>query len=70
VRARQEWNELQIRTSGRVSEAQWRTLVTDFKMLRLRVGNATEYEATRLALGLTSTQPPRSVTFSYRCKSR
>jgi hypothetical protein len=49
ARARQEWYELRLRTSGRVSEAQWRTLTTDFKMLRLRVGNATEDEATRLA---------------------
>ena len=32
-----------------MTEAQWRTLTTDFKMLRLRVGNATEDEATRRA---------------------
>lgn len=49
ARARQEWSELKLRSSGRVTEAQWRTLVKDFKMLRLRVGNASEDEATRLA---------------------
>ncbi len=49
MRARQEWNELRLRTSCRVSEAKWRNLATDFKMLRLRVGSATEDDATRLS---------------------